>query len=456
VALIEGNQYQLPGSYIDKGYVRYYPYKETFAHVIGYMGIPRKQEIDQYSLHNTQSFKIGKTGIENLANKELIGTFGSKKVEVNSSRVVVREFETNKSIKGDDVKITFDARLQKYIYDLLPKDGASATVIDLKSSEVLAMVSTPAFDANIFSNSVMDKNTWNSIVKNRSHIFTNRSIAKLYPPGSVWKIVVALAVLESGISPHEKAYCNGKHHLGNHTYRCWKNIGHGVVDLNLAIMQSCNVYFYAMSLRTGMDAIHRVAHELGFGELVGIDIPGEVKGLNPSKAWKRDNYKTSWFPGDTVNCSIGQGFIMATPIQMVMMLSRVASGRKISPKILSANVNQEKEEKINLNPEHLAIVKQALFNVFYLPAGLGYNLRIPDKQYAIAGKSGTAQIVSRDTSTLDVKRHKEVKSHAMFVGYAPFHDPKYSVAVTVDNVGWGVQNAVPLGKNILHFAQKLI
>jgi penicillin-binding protein 2 len=455
IALIEGNQYQLPGVYVDKGYVRHYPYKEVFTHVVGYMGVPRRDELQRYSLYNAQGFKIGKTGIESLANGELIGKFGSKKVEVNAARVVVREFAANKSERGSDVKLTFDARLQKFVYDSLPKDGATATVMDIKTGEVLAMVSTPSFDANIFSNKTMDKNTWDHIVKNKSHLFTNRSIAKLYPPGSIWKIVVALAILEHGISPNDHVNCNGHFQLGNHTYRCWKNSGHGVVDLNLAIMQSCNVYFYEMSLKVGIAAIYKIAHELGFGDVIGLDIPGEVKGLNPNKAWKAKYYKHDWVMGDTVNSSIGQGFTSVTPIQIVTMLSRVASSRKVTPKILMSNVKEEKNETLAIKQESLNTVKQALYNVFNQPGGLGYNIRIPDAQYAIAGKSGTAQIVSRDTSFLSTKDNKAVKSHALFAGYGPFHDPKYAVVVAVDNVGWGVQNAVPIGREILYFTQKL-
>lgn len=455
VAVIEGNRHKLAGTYIDKGYVRHYPFRAMFAHIVGYMGVPRRDEVEKYALQNTQHFKIGKTGVERLANQDLIGKFGHKKVEVNSLRVIVREFATNKSVKGADVKLTFDIGLQKFIYDLLPKDGATAMVTDINTGEVLSMVSTPSFDSNVFSNKVMDRDTWNSLIKNKAYPFTNRAIAKLYPPGSVWKIVVALAILESGISPNEHFYCKGHYQVGNRRYRCWKHSGHGPVDLNSAMMMSCNTYFYEMSLRIGVASIHKVAHELGFGDVVSQDIPGELKGLNPNKAWKERNYNSDWMLGDTVNTSIGQGFTMATPIQMLAMLSRVVTGKRVSPKILMNNTNRKDvDEHININSKHLDTVKKSMFSVFNNPKGLGYSLRIPDKQFSMAGKSGTAQIVSRDTSLLDVREHKEVKSHAIFVGYAPFHNPRYSAVVAVDNVGWGVKNAAPIGREILYFAQK--
>ncbi len=454
VAVIEGNKYKLPGTYIDKGYVRHYPFKAMFSHVVGYMGVPRREEIEKYALQNTQYFKIGKTGVERIANPDLIGKFGHKKVEVNSLRVIVREFATNKSVKGNDVNLTFDIGLQKFIYDLLPKDGATAMVTDINTGEVLSMVSTPSFDSNVFSNKTMDRETWDRLIKNKSYPFTNRAIAKLYPPGSIWKIVVALAILDSGISPNEHCYCKGRYQVGNRTYKCWKHSGHGSVDLNSAMMMSCNVYFYEMSLRVGIASIHKIANELGFGEVVSQDIPGELKGLNPNKAWKERHYNSEWMLGDTVNSSIGQGFTMATPIQMLAMLSRVVSGKRVAPKILMNNVTDTEGENININPEHLDIVKESMFNVFNNPKGLGYGLRIPDKQFYIAGKSGTAQIVSRDTSLLDAREHKEVKSHAIFVGYAPFHKPRYSAVVAVDNVGWGVKNAAPIGREILYFVQK--
>ena len=453
VALIEGNKYKLPGTYIDKGYIRYYPFKEMFAHVIGYMGVPRREEIEKHSLYNASFFKIGKTGIERLTNNKLIGKFGSKRVEVNAQRVIVREFSSNKSIKGEDVNLTFDVGLQKFVYELLPKDGATAVVTKIDSGEVLSMVSTPSFDSNIFSNKTMDRDLWDSIVKNKSYPFTNRAVAKTYPPGSVWKIVVALAILENGISPDEHVYCQGRYQVGNRVYRCWKHSGHGGVNLNSAMMMSCNIYFYEMSLRIGIAEIHRVAKELGFGDIVSSDIPGELKGLNPNKEWKKANYNSEWMLGDTVNSSIGQGFTMATPIQMLTMLSRVVVGKKVSPKVLTQNLSANSNTLLSVREKNLAVVKESLFGVFNHPKGLGYSLRIPEKKYWMAGKSGTAQIVSRDTSLLDVKLHKEVKSHAIFVGYAPFHQPKYAAVVAVDNVGWGVKNAAPLGREILYFVQ---
>ena len=455
VALIEGNKHRLPCTYIDKGYTRFYPFKEMFAQVVGYMGVPRSDEVTQYSLHNIPSFKIGKTGIERVANTKLIGTFGSKKVEVNAFRVIVREFATNKSTKGEDVTLTFDSRLQQYIYDLLPKDGASAVLADVDSGEVLSMVSTPSFDANIFSTKTMNRDIWDKIIKNKSYPFTNRCVGKVYPPGSTWKIIVALAVLAHGVSPTETVYCNGKFKLGNRVYKCWKHSGHGNVNVSSAIMMSCNVYFYEMSLRVGISAIHKIAAELGFGDVVCVDIPGEVRGLNPNKEWKKNTLNDEWVLGDTANSSIGQGYTLATPIQILTMISRVVTGKKFAPKILFENVNGGAQEAIHIQQQHLEIVKNAMASSFNNPHGLGYNFRIVDKNYSIAGKSGTSQIVSRDTSLLG-NDHKGVKSHAVFVGYAPVYKPKYSIVVTVDNAGWGSKNAAPIAREILYYTQKYL
>ncbi len=454
VVLIEENKHKLGGVYVDKGYLRYYPFKEMFGHVLGYMGMPRKEEVSRYRLFNAGSLKIGKAGIEKIANQQLIGQFGSKQVEVNASRVIVREIAYNRSTGGENIELTLDAKLQQYIYNMLPRTGASVIVQCIDNGEVLAMLSSPAFDPNIFSGRSLNADTWSHLSSKRSNPLTNRTINKLYPPGSVWKIVMALAILDHGINPEEKVLCRGGYQLGNRFYKCWHKEGHGHVNLSDALMMSCNVYFYDMSLRIGISQIHKMAKSLGFGEKIGIDLLGESKGSNPDKDWKMEQYGDQWMAGDTLNASIGQGFISVTPIQIITMMARVASGQKVSPHVLKRDDYSNNTEKLMVNPDHLNIVRKALWRLFYDPKGVGYSKRILDPKYVIAGKTGTAQTVSRDTSDLSVNLHQNIKCHALFTGFAPFDNPKYATVVVVDNVGWGSQNALPIGRDILKYVQE--
>lgn len=445
VIKIESDNENLPGVYISKGYIRFYPLKNYFAHTVGYVGIPNKKEIEQYNLHRVSGFRVGKTGTEKNMNSKLIGQFGVKKVEVNAYRSVVRELDQDASVKGEDISISIDGKLQEHVHSVLKPEGSSAVVIDIKTGKVVSMVSRPSFDPNIFSFPISEKD-WNKIIKNDADPLTNRTISKLYPPGSVWKVITSLAILRSGIDPKEEVVCTGSVKVGSQVYKCWKKSGHGPMNMSSALYNSCNAYFYKMGREATIDNIHAVAHSLGFGEKTGIELPGELSGVNPSRNWKEINYNSSWLIGDTVNHSIGQGYNLVTPMQLAVMMSRLASGFKISPTLYASNPMVS----LDIPKEHLDIIRDHMFGVFNREEGTGYNLRITEKQYRLAGKSGTAQIVSRDTLG---EKDRSVRSHAVFAAYAPVHDPKYAVSVIADNAGWGIKEAAPIGIDILYFAQ---
>ena len=446
---VESNIANLSGIYISKGYIRFYPMKEMLAHVLGYVGIPTKGEVKEYKLQHASGFRIGKTGVEKVKNTSLIGEFGVKKVEVNAYRSVVRELDQEQSVKGQDISLTINQRLQEHVYNVVRENGGSAVVIDIENGNVLSMVSRPSFDPNIFSMPVSHRD-WGNIVQNKHHPLNNRAIATLYPPGSVWKIITGLAILEHGINANKKVFCSGSTKVGNQVYKCWKKSGHGPMDLKNAIYNSCNVYFYEMSQQTGINNIHNVADILGFGNQTGLGLPGELAGVNPSRTWKENIYRKSWLIGDTVNSSIGQGYNLVTPMQLALMSARVASGLNITPNLYLDNAKNIDHKKLSIAEKNLEIIRSSLNGVFNNPSGSGYNIRITEKQYRLAGKAGTAQVVSQDTVHTLTRR---IRSHAMFAGYAPVDNPKYAVSVVADNAGWGIKNAAPIGIDILYFAQ---
>lgn len=439
----------LPGVYVDKAHTRIYPLASVCAHVVGYMGVPSSAQIREYKLYNNSEFRVGKAGIEKSYDRDFIGEFGNKKVEVNARRAVVREFAYNKSTSGVDRCLSIDSHAQQYVYDIISKDGATAILSDIKKGEILAMASTPSFDSNIF-NAPIDSEVWKQILTNKSYPFTNKALGKLYPPGSIWKIVVALAILRAGISSEKSLFCAGSVMVGNRKYRCWKSSGHGYVSMNKAIACSCNCYFYEMSMLVGIENIKHMGSVLGFGEKSGIELPGELPGINPDKSWKKKVYGNQWMLGDTANSSIGQGYTSVTPLQLSTMMARIASGKKVSLSIL---LESAEVEDLGIDEEHLNHVRAGLSSVFNSEYGIGYKIRIPQKKHMVAGKTGTSQVISQDSLGMS---DKNLKSHSIFSGYAPVHDPRYGVTVVIDNAGWGSKTAAPIGKDILYFAQKHI
>jgi len=452
VAKVESQSHKLPGTFVEKGYKRLYPDNDLFCHVVGYLGKPTKEEIQKYNLYHTPDFKVGKAGIEKTKQSILIGTFGMKRVEVNAQRKIVREFSEIPSITGGAVKVALNHKVQVYVSSLLGNQGATAVVLNIKTGHVLSMVSTPTFNPNSFATG-MTVDEWNKIISNPSYTLTNKNIGKLYPPGSVWKIIVAIAILESGISKNEKVDCQGFVKIGNQEFKCWKHIGHGELNLTKALMTSCNPYFYIMSQKVGIEKIHEVAARFGLGKKTGIDLPGELAGINPNKEWKRKNLGMEWLIGDTANASIGQGFILATPLQMATMIARLAGGTSIIPSVMY-NHNTI-FNKLDINPEYLDIVKNGLDMASNHHQGIGYKNRIREEHYKMGAKTGTAQVISKDTAYTH-QYGKQFKSHSIFTGFAPVHDPTFATAVVIDHGGWGSGAAAPIGRDILLFTQKTL
>jgi len=456
---IEVRKPDLPGIFVDIGRVRHYPFKEVTAHTVGYVGAVSESDPDYESFKRLPDLKIGKHGLEKALDERLRGTPGVKQQEVNSLGTTIREAISKPSQKGSDTTSALDAELLRYIYDRLSQErSASAVVIDLKTGEVLSLASFPGFDPNQFSRGISNKD-WNQLLNNPQTPLMNKAIAGQYPPGSTFKMLTALAGLEAGIiTPQTRFYCPGHFTLGRRRFHCWKREGHGSMDLSNAIAGSCDVYFYHVGLEVGIDKIAAMARKFGLGEKPEIDIPGAKSALIPDRDWKLARGGDPWQRGDTVNASIGQGYVLATPLQLAMMAARLATGRAISPTMLKRTEGQAPTwPRLSVDPAHLAAVREGMHRVTNSPSGTAYWRRITEKNYAMAGKTGTSQVVALSKlKGLSVEEQAwKNRHHALFVAYAPTHAPRFAASVVVEHGGSGSSAAAPVARDILLKTQQL-
>ena len=326
VAKIALNSPDLPGIEIDEGLSRYYPYEDLFAHVLGYVGPVSEADKKENPLSMVPGFKIGKSGLEHYFDYKLQGKGGTVKLEVNAYGRVMKEIERNAGVQGANISITVDARLQKIAYDAFGKESGAAVVLDVNTGEILALVSKPSFNPNLFTNGISYKQ-WNSLLYNERTPLINKAVSGQYSPGSTFKVVVALAALESGvINSGTRFFCSGAMKIGNTKFHCWKHVGHGSLNVVEALKYSCDIFFYETALKVGVDKIHDMALKLGLGEVLNVGLDNEKGGLIPSKNWKKLRYGTAWTQGDSANTGIGQGYVLVTPLQLVTMLARVVNG----------------------------------------------------------------------------------------------------------------------------------
>ena len=458
VAKLKLHALELPGTYIHTGQQRHYPIKDAGAHLLGYIGKVSEEDIKDKNdpLLRLPDFKIGQNGIEHMYNNRLIGEPGVRQLEVNADGLVVRELNNTPSANGDILKLTIDSRLQQFVTEQLEGQSASVVAMDVRKGDVLAMVSMPGFDPDIFSRTIPTK-YWKSLRENERNPLLNKSVQGQYPPGSTFKMVVGLAALKAGkTSAATRIHCPGHYYLGNHRFNCWKPQGHGSVDMKRALASSCDTYFYTMAERLGIEAITDMAKQFGLGDAFSLGFPGEKHGLIPSKEWKQERRGARWQTGDTVNVGIGQGYILATPLQLCTMTARMASGKnKVVPRLVAGETFPE-FDALDIDPEHLAIVREGMEWAVNKPVGTAYGKRILKEHHQMAGKTGTSQvkkITKRgiDQSTLPWKdRH-----HAFFVGYAPVYDPRIAVCVAIEHGGGGSSAAAPVARDVLAYAQTL-
>ena len=470
VAEIEVNAPYLPGVSIDEGRLRHYPHAAALAHVLGYVAAVSADELTGDPLLELPDFRIGKNGIEKTHDIALRGRAGSQQVEVNAHGRVIRELGRREGRPGAEVQLTLDQGLQAFAADRLAAQSASAVVLDAANGDVLALASTPSFDPNLFNQGLTHRQ-WNELVDNPRAPLINKTISGQYPPGSTFKVAVAAAAIDSGlVGAGHSVYCPGHMQLGNRRFHCWKRGGHGRLAMVEAISQSCDVYFYDVALKIGISRIAETARKLGLGSRLGIDLPGEATGLIPTPDWKQAVRGTPWHRGETLNAGIGQGFVLATPLQLAVMCARIANGGlAVTPRLTRAVLAPDAAAPpepapappaLDIPAAALALVRDGMARVVNHRRGTAHRARIEDEAMAMAGKTGTSQVrritkAERDAGIVrNEDRPWKHRDHALFLGYAPVHAPRYACAVVVEHGGGGSTVAAPMVRDILLEAQR--
>ena len=467
VSRIEVNAPDLPGVSIEVGQTRTYPFGETMSQVLGYVAAVSERELTGEPLLELPGFRIGKNGVERQHDLALRGAAGTSQVEVNAVGRVIRELTRNDGQPGSEVVLSIDASLQNYAHQrLMGERAAAAVVMDIQNGDVLALASVPSYDPNAFSVGLSGKQ-WRDLIGDPLRPLNNRATVGLYAPGSTFKMIVALAALEAGLGPGHRAYCRGFMNLGNARFHCWKKHGHGWMDMHNAIKQSCDVYFYDVSKRIGIERIAAMARRFGLGEPVGLDLPDEKGGMIPSRDWKLATFGEPWQGGETLVTAIGQGFVLSTPLQLAIMTARLASGRAVMPRVTRGFRGEPTEalegppfEPLDIPEAHLKIIHKAMDGVTNEQGGTAYRKRIDVEGWEMAGKTGTSQVrrITMAERAAGVTKNEHLpwrrRDHALFVGFAPLHAPRYSCAVVVEHGGGGSKTAAPIARDILTETQR--
>lgn len=457
----------LPGVNPEVGLSRAYPMGADFAHVVGYVrNVPdgyRESTGDSDPVLSIPDFQVGLLNVEEGLEDTLRGSAGTKRVEVNANGRVMRELDRDPAISGGDVQLTVDAGLQNYVEARLTGESAGAVVMDCQTGDIVALASAPTYDPSIFTRP-LSATIYNGLLNDPYRPLSNKSTQGLYPPGSTYKMVVALAALEGGfITPEETVFCGGSIEVGNRRFHCWRRGGHGRMNMLESLSQSCDVYYYEMAQRVGIENISAMAIRLGCGVRHELPLSSVAQGLAPTMEWKRRRYEQDWVVGDTLNASIGQGFVLSSPLHLAVMTARIASGRALDPTLVRSidgvPSRREPAPDLGIDPAHLAIVRQGMWRVSNDSRGTAYRSRVMGDQFTIAGKTGTSQV--RNITTAErasgVIRNADLpwerRDHALFVGFGPFDNPRYAVSVIVEHGGGGSVAAAPIGRDILLRAQ---
>ena len=454
----------IPGAVPIEGKRRSYPYEGVFAHILGYVGKAGRSalEKDKDPLLRQPSFRVGKTGIEKVLDKTLRGQAGRQKVEVNAIGRIVREWERDKkpSKAGKDVWLTLDAQLQVFTAKLFGKQSGGACVIDVKTGELRVLLSMPSFDGNLFVSGLTqaDMQVLNSDPRRPQF---NKVIGGGYPPASTFKMVVMLAALEAGIDPQTKTLCRGSIELGPRRFHCWKHRGHGQMNMHTALQQSCDIYFYDLIQKIGIDPVKSMGMRLGLGQVFDLGIKGQIRGVLPDERWKKRKINDAWRTGDSLNASIGQGFVLATPLQLAVMAARIANGTKAIMPSLIITKNIPMPGNLGVEEGYIQFVQDAMFSVCERPGGTAYRPgALGIKGVHMAGKTGTGQVrgISAAERKKGVVKNKfldwKYRDHSVFVGYAPYDSPRFAVCTLVEHGGSGAGLAADFTRKILSKALK--
>lgn len=423
---------------INKNYSRIYPYKEIAAHIVGYVISENKKYDNNYFMYS-HDFKVGKIGVEAKYNELLTGENHISKIEVNARGKKIKELKSLEGKAGQNIKTSININLHKLIYEEIKDISSSVVVIDVRKQNIAAMLSSMSFDPEIMNNDELRKTHWEGLSVNPKKPLINKAISGLYSPGSSFKIVVALAALELGIiNENSTVSCNGGYQVGNRFYHCLHN--HGVINIRQAIAQSCNSFFYSLGKRMDIEFLEKLSISIGLGKISNLDLNGELQGIIPSKSWKLKKFGSLWYIGDSANLMIGQGYLTCTPLQLATMVSSIATGNFMNLSILYNDDDSQITRNTLISEKNLNIVRGAMFEV--VNSGTGYySLGRKYKDLEICGKTGTVQISSG-------KKHR---NHSVFVGFAPYKNPKYAVSVIGEFMGYGASFAAPLAGKIFNF-----
>lgn len=468
IAAVSANAPALPGITPELGHYRIYPQANDFAHIMGYVG-----PVSDYDLSKTDDddpllliprFQIGKNGVEKQVEKLLRGKAGVKRIEVNSIGRVMRVLGREESEAGANVQLTIDHRLQKYALERLGDESASAVVMDVQNGDLLAIASAPSFDPNKFVRGISVAD-FRELNENKYKPMLNKAVSGTYPPGSTFKMVTALAALKGGfITDKDRYNCSGSIEIYSRKFHCWNRGGHGRVGLHDSLKRSCDVYYYEVAQKVGIENISAMARDLGIGVNHDLQLPAVRSGLAPTKDWKKRVRKKDWTVGDSVNASIGQGFVLASPLQLAVMTARIGTGTKIVPRLVNAidNVPQAVmgREALDIDVAHLDAVRKGMFGVVNERGGTAAGSRLPSNA-KMSGKTGTTQVIAiteRERLSGVVRnedRKWEHRDHALFVAFAPADNPRFAISVVIEHGGGGSKAAAPIAKDIMQRALEL-
>ncbi len=438
----------LPGVVPQRGFSRFYPTGPSVGHLIGYVGpaSTEEYELDRNPLLITPGYKIGKDGMEKQFEQTLRGVPGARRVEVTASGRIVRDLETREDVQGQPIKLTIDGPLQDYAARRIGLESGSVVVMDCRTGDLLCMASMPSFDPNSFSDGIGSVEY--AMLRDDERVpLRNKVLKGLYPPGSTVKPMVSMALLKEGVDPEETVFCGGGLRVGNRVFRCWNRRGHGQVNMAKAIYQSCDVYYYAMAQRVGMDPIAEMNRRCGLGEEFPLPVTSQFYGTVPDPAWKMRKFGREWAAFDTVNATIGQGYMLASPLQLAVSAARLATGRHVMPR-LTLDTKPKGFEDVDFPADHVSYVRQAMSDVVNGPGTAGRG-RLPFDDILMAGKTGTAQVVSLNKS--DGKSGPwKYRDHGLFIFFAPFDNPVYAGAVVIEH-GGGSGAAYPIARDVMTF-----
>ncbi|MFC7703231.1 penicillin-binding protein 2 [Plastorhodobacter daqingensis] len=466
VARVAANAPALPGITPEVGLSRHYPFGGDYAHVVGYVGPVSENDLAQLEspdpVLQIPRFQIGKVGLETRLEDALRGKAGSRRIEVNAVGRMMRELDRQEGEPGASVQLTIDDRLQNFVQARLGLESAACVVMDVDTGDLLAISSSPSFDPNLFVRGIGVAD-YRALMDNDHRPLANKTVQGAYPPGSTFKMVTALAALEAGlVGLNDTVYCPGHMDVAGRRFHCWKRGGHGRVALVAALAESCDVYFYDIAQRCGIDRIAEMSYRLGLGQRHDLPMSAISEGLNPNRQWKRERHGQEWRVGDTVNASIGQGYVLSTPLQLAVMTARLASGRSVSPRLVRA-INGVEEpihagSDLGLNPEFLREIRRGMAATVNSQRGTAYSSRVEDPAMRLAGKTGTSQVrnITAAERARGVVRNEQLpwnrRDHALFVGYAPAEAPRIAVSVVVEHGMGGSTAAAPIGRDVALFA----